>query len=460
MTHTNDIQASVLGMIMTDTECQKKYNTTLKPEYFTGDYKLIFDLIHDISSNDKHPDMVTVAMEAKKRENQRLIKPITELVNSFTGSAEFEQHCLILHQEYIRIRLPQLMANSVYQLANLTQDPVETIDQLVNSLNSLTNVEWAKSTIEPANEVFKSTVSQLEAVVNQYRKGIVSGLTFGVKDFDHNTGGAQPTDLIIIAARPGMGKTAFAQYMCRTIAKKNKPVAFFGLEMLNYQLALRMISSEAKSPVNSLQMRTGNISDHQLATMVQAAYTLQELPIYFSDQTFDIDDICRQMRILKTENNIQAAFIDYLQLIRTKAKTGNREQEVASITRQIKQLAKELQIPIYLLAQLSREVERRPDKRPQLSDLRESGAIEQDADMVVFLLRPGYYNMEDENGAPIDYRETTAIIAKNRHGFVGDIEMQSDDNLTAYWSKELNKPQEFSQQIRDFTMPQSEEFDF
>jgi replicative DNA helicase len=266
------------------------------------------------------------------------------------------------------------------------------------------------------NEIIREVKEKTER--NRDKKGGITGLRTGFSNLDDLTAGLQPEELIILAARPSMGKSAFAMNLAINVAKKNEDgqanVAIFSLEMSNEQLAARMLSAEAN--VKNTKIKTGSLSSKEWGFLESGVRSLDTLNIYFDDSAaVTVADIRAKCRKLSQQKGLDFVVIDYLQLIKGDSRAGNRQEEVARISRSLKQMARELKIPILALSQLSREVERRDDKKPVLADLRESGSIEQDADIVMFLFRPDYYKHHGEQNT----NEVELIISKNRQGIAG-----------------------------------------
>ena len=278
----------------------------------------------------------------------------------------------------------------------------------------------------PIKEVLIDSFTNLEKLYNQ--KGALSGISTGFYDLDKKTTGLHGSELIVLAARPGMGKTALALNIATHVAiKENLPVAIFSLEMPKEQLANRILSSEAM--VDSNKIRTGKLEDSDWAKIAESLGTLSDANIYI-DNTVDISsmEIRARCRKLKLEKGLGLVVVDYLQLIQGNGRrNGSRENEISEISRSLKLLARELNVPVIALSQLSRGAEKREDKRPMLSDLRESGAIEQDADIVMFLYRDDYYNPESENK-----NKAELMIAKNRSGSTGTTQLYWLGNYTKF----------------------------
>ncbi|MPN03280.1 Replicative DNA helicase [bioreactor metagenome] len=280
--------------------------------------------------------------------------------------------------------------------------------------------------------------------MKQNRSAVI-GMKTNFKDFDYLTNGFQPSDLIILAARPSMGKTAFALNLGMNMAECNKlPVALFSLEMPAEQLIMRMLA--ARSELKGQSIRTGYITNNEMNQLIEAAAIVQDLPIYIDDSpAIKVAEIFSKCRKLKNEHNLGAVIIDYIQLISGSSKRfENRQQEVSEISRSLKALARELQAPVIALSQLSRSVEQRAskNKRPMLSDLRESGALEQDADLVIFLYREKYYDAYNDDEKDEKYQTGTddnpnekieIIIAKHRNGPTGTVNLSFNRNINAFY---------------------------
>ena len=308
-------------------------------------------------------------------------------------------------------------------------DETEDVDNILElAEKKVFDLSQNKSTkgYSSIKDVLVSSFAELEKLYNQ--KGRISGITTGFVDLDRQTSGLHNSDLIIVAARPAMGKSAFAINIATNAALKDKvPVAIFNLEMSKEQVVNRILCSEAM--VDSNKVRTGQIEDNDWMKLASASGILSEAPIYIDDTPgISIMEIRAKCRKMKLEKNIGLVVIDYLQLVQGSGKRGSsREQEIAEISRSLKILAKEINVPVIALSQLSRAPEQRPDHRPMLSDLRESGSIEQDADIVMFLYRDDYYN---ENSEKKNIAEV--ILAKHRSGSTGTVELLWLGNYTKF----------------------------
>ena len=309
-------------------------------------------------------------------------------------------------------------------------DPTENIDDIMNSAEKkIFNIMQDKDqkSYSPIKDVLIDTFTELEQLYNQ--KQHITGVPTGFIDLDYRTAGLHNSDLILIAARPAMGKTAFGLNIATNAAvKANVPVVLFSLEMSKEQVVNRILCSQAM--VDSNKVRTGKIDDEDWVKLADTMGELSEAPIYIDDTPgISINEIRAKCRKLKIEKNIGLVVIDYLQLVQgsSKRSSGSREQEISEISRSLKILAKEINVPVISLAQLSRAPEQRPDHRPILSDLRESGAIEQDADIVMFLYRDEYYHEDSE-----DKGQAEVIIAKHRSGSTGTVKLAWLGNYTKF----------------------------
>ncbi len=360
-------------------------------------------------------------------------KYIATLASKVNSAVNIEYHASVVSQNAIKREMIKT-ANLVLEESYTNEiDALELLNKTEQSFFVISEKNIRKN-YASSGEIMKSTILDLELKKKNNKEGI-TGIPSGFKDFDNLTGGWQKTELSIIAARPGMGKTAFVVSAMRNAAVDSDiPVAIFSLEMSATQLMLRLISAEAE--IDSEKLRKGTLVPHEWEQLQHRITKLTKAPIFIDDTpALSILDLRAKCRRLKSLNNIQMVIIDYLQLMTGDDGTGvsnSREQEIAAISRALKNLSKELDLPVIALSQLSRAVEARPDKRPQLSDLRESGSIEQDADMVMFLYRPEYYKvMEFADGTPSEGLGEL-IIAKNRAGTTEDIRLQFVGKYTKF----------------------------
>ena len=339
-------------------------------------------------------------------------------------------------EKYILRSLINVSANVIDSSYKESTDVFELLDKAEQGFFEITNGTIKKG-FDTANSLVKEAIDKIKALKD--KEGL-SGVPSGFRDVDKETGGWQNSDLIIIAARPAMGKTAFLLSMARNIAVQHQiPMALFSLEMASVQLITRMIASE--TGISSEKLRKGQMSDEEWQRLFNNVSELENAPLYIDEtpalSVFDFRAKCRR---LVMQHGVKIIMVDYLQLMTANnggKGSGNREQEIATISRSLKAIAKELNVPVIALSQLSRGVEGRPNKRPQLSDLRESGAIEQDADIVSFLFRPEYYKIENwEDGSP-SAGQAELIIGKHRNGAVTDVRLSFQSSLAKFSDLDL-----------------------
>ncbi len=437
MPYVFEIEQAVLGAILIDKDAFGLVLDLLNDDTFYDEkhiiiYKIIKQLASKFETIDTLSTIRALRIEGKIQEAGGA-KYIATLASKVNSAVNIEYHASIVSQNAIKREMIKT-ANAVLEESYTNEiDALELINKTEQSFFVISEKNIRKN-YASAGEIIKHTILDLELKKKNNKEGI-TGIPSGFKDFDNLTGGWQKTELSIIAARPGMGKTAFVVSAMRNAAvDSNVPVAIFSLEMSSTQLMLRLISAEAE--IDSEKLRKGTLLPHEWEQLQHRITKLTKSPIFIDDTpALSILDLRAKCRRLKSLNNIQLVIIDYLQLMTGDDGTGvsnSREQEIAAISRALKNLSKELDIPVIALSQLSRAVETRPDKRPQLSDLRESGSIEQDADMVMFLFRPEYYKiMEFGDGTPSEGLGEL-IIAKNRAGTTEDIRLQFVGKFTKF----------------------------
>lgn len=429
-----ELEEVALGGMMLERDAVIEIIDILKPESFYKDeHQKIFSAILDLFASDKAIDILTVTERLRQRKELDIIGGpayLSQLTSRIASAAHIEFHARIIQQKFIQrelIRVSSEIQNRAFD------ESIDVNDLLDFSEGELFNVAQGNIKKEAAkmNVLLKQAISQIEEASKN--ENALIGVPAGYTQLDRMTNGWQKADLIIVAARPSMGKTAFVLSMARNMAVEHKKaVAIFSLEMASVQLVNRLISSEAELPSNKI--RTGQLSEEEWQKLEYRARRLEDTAIFIDDTpAISIFELRAKCRRLKRQHNIDIVIIDYLQLMTGPPESrGNREQEVSSISRSLKGIAKELEIPIICLSQLNRSVESRPDKRPQLSDLRESGAIEQDADVVAFIHRPEYYGFtEDENQMSLR-GIAEIIIAKHRNGAVGDVRLRFQHEFTKF----------------------------
>lgn len=410
-----EAEQSVLGAILLDGHAVDRALEILGPEDFYRDaHRKIFRAMMELNQRSEPIDVVTLANElttAGVLEEVGGAAYLAELADKVPTAANLAYYAQIVREKSI---LRQVIDASTELVALAYEARPGEVDSFLDRAEHRI-FEISERRVRPQfsamNDLMLAAVYTLETLYE--RRGLLTGVPTGFTDLDRLTAGLQPSDLVIVAARPAMGKTAFALNTAVNAAiEGNVGVAVFSLEMSKQQLALRMLCAEAR--VDSHLVRTGYIGDKDFRSIVAAANRLSELPIYIDDTPgLSVLELRAKARRLKREREAKLGLIivDYLQLMRSHERMDSREQEISSISRSLKALAKELNVPVMALSQLNRQVEARGDKRPQMADLRESGAIEQDADVILFLYRPFVYtkNPEDEHKAEV-------IIGKQRNG--------------------------------------------
>ena len=419
--HDIEAEQAVIGSMLTDREAVSSAIEVLKEnDFYREDNRLIYVAIVSLANRGEPIDIITVKAELEamgKFDNVGGIEYLAELPDKVPTTANVSKYIKIV-EEKSTIRELIKAANEIIELGYDTTENVEDIVAGAEKKIFVTIQNKTKNSYAPIKDVLVDSFTQLEELYN--RKQHVTGVPSGFTELDYRTAGFHGSELILIAARPAMGKSAFALNIATNAALKgNAPVVIFSLEMSKEQMVNRILCSEAM--VDSNKVRTGKLEEDDWVKLAESIGPLSESEIYIDDTPgISITEIMSKCRKLKLEKNIGMVIIDYLQLIQgsNSRRNGSREQEISEISRSLKILAKELNVPVIALSQLSRAVEQRPDHRPMLSDLRESGAIEQDADLVMFLYRDDYYNPESEKK---DIAEV--IIAKHRGGSTGTVDL-------------------------------------
>ena len=425
MPQATPLEEAVLGAIMLDKDGLPTVIEILRKEsFYKTSHQEIYDVMTNLFDRSQPIDILTVHEALKKAGKLEAVGGVNylmELTNKVASAANIEYHARIISQKFIQRELIRISTDVIRDSFEDTKDVFELLDEAEQSLYDITD-QNLNTSYEALSKLAVKAQKEIE-ITSQKEKG-VTGIPTGFADLDRITSGWQPSDLIIVAARPGMGKTAFTLSLARNAAGFGKPVAIFSLEMANIQLVQRLISME--SEINSRNLRNGDLEEYEWKKLHDAVEKMTEVPIYIDDTpAINIFEIRAKCRRLKQNHGIELVIIDYLQLMSgaPNSKRGNREQEISSISRSLKGLAKELNVPVIALSQLSRAVETRGgNKKPQLSDLRESGAIEQDADIVTFIYRPDYYDMDEDLEVPKDVAEI--IISKHRNGALGSVNLK------------------------------------
>ena len=427
--HDIDAEQAVLGSMLTDKDAVAEAIETLKEEdFYRDDNKAIFGAVLNLYSKSEPVDIITLKDELEsmgKFEQVGGFEYLANLPDKVPTTANVQKYIKIVEEKSLLRNLIKT-ANEIIDLGYSSTEDVEDI--MDNAERKIFDIMQRKSQkgYTPIKDVLVESFTKLEELYN--RKQHITGVPTGFVELDYKTAGLHGSELILVAARPAMGKTAFALNIATNAALRgNVPVAIFSLEMSKDQLVNRILCGEAM--VDSNKVRTGKLEEDDWVKLAGAIGPLSEAEIYIDDTPgISIMEIRTKCRKLKMEKNIGLVVIDYLQLVQgSNKRSGSREQEISEISRSLKILAKEINVPVIALSQLSRAVEQRPDHRPMLSDLRESGAIEQDADIVMFLYRDDYYNKESEKK---DIAEV--IIAKQRGGSTGTVELLWMGNYTKF----------------------------
>lgn len=426
-----DFERLVIGTFLIDKKGLDHSIDLLTPEVFYDPrHQVIFSTILKLYEGNQPVDLMTIIQDLKKEGRLNLAggdSYIIDLTMGVSSSAHIEYHVRVILEKYILRSLINVSANVIDAAYKESTDVFELLDKAEQSFFEITNGTIKKG-FDTANSLVKQAIDTIKSLKD--KEGL-SGVPSGFRDVDKETGGWQNSDLIIIAARPAMGKTAFLLSMARNIAVGHKiPMALFSLEMASVQLITRMIASETR--ISSEKLRKGTLDDEEWQRLFSNVSELENAPLYIDETpSLSIFDFRAKCRRLVMQHGVRLIMVDYLQLMTAGGGgkgTGNREQEISMISRSLKAIAKELNVPVIALSQLSRSVETRPGKRPQLSDLRESGAIEQDADIVSFIFRPEYYKItvwdNDEEGQETSTEnQAELIIAKHRNGATADVRL-------------------------------------
>ncbi len=434
-----DLEEAVLGALMLEKDALTSVIDILKPETFYKDnHKEIYEAIVELFNNSEPVDLLTVTNQLRKKGKLELVGGayyITELTSKVNSAAHIESHSRIIIEKAIKRELIRIASEVHRDAFEDTVDVFSLLDKTEQSLFEVSEINIRKNYAD-MRSIMHEAILELEN--KKHQKDGLTGIATGFTALDRLTSGWQKSDLVIIAARPGMGKTAFVVSAMRNAAVDFKrPVAIFSLEMSSIQLVNRLISAEAE--LESDKIKKGNLEEYEWEQLVHKTAKLSDAPIFIDDTpALTILELRAKSRKLVAQHGVELIIVDYLQLMsgdnaKNGGGSGNREQEIASISRSLKNIAKELNIPIIALSQLSRAVEiRGGEKRPQLSDLRESGSIEQDADMVIFLYRPEYYGITtDEEGNNMQ-GVGEVIIAKHRNGSLDTVKLKFIGKFTKF----------------------------
>ena len=430
--HSDEAERAVIGAMLMDADAIVTASEIIgSDDFYQRQYGILFDVMTELYGEDKPVDLVTLQERLKNKDvppELTSVEFISGIVNDVPLSANVKYYAETVAEKALLRRM--IKANE--EIANTCYLGKEPLDQILEDTEKkIFDLLQKKSADDfvPIRDVVLSVIDKIELAAKH--KGTVTGLATGFYDLDYKTSGFQPSDLILVAARPSMGKTAFVLNLDQYIAVKNKvPTAIFSLEMSKDQLVNRLLSMESK--VDSQLIRTGNLSANDWEKLIESAGDISKAPLIIDDTPgISISELRSKCRKFKLENNLGLVIIDYLQLMSGGSKrTDSRQQEISEISRSLKALAREINAPVIALSQLSRACETRPDHRPILSDLRESGAIEQDADVVMFIYRDDYYNKDTDKK-----NISEIIIAKQRNGPIGTVELVWLPNYTKFANK-------------------------
>ncbi len=430
-----EAEQSVLGSMLLDKEAVAAAAEVLHGEDFYSDaHREIYEAILDIYDRGMPADLVTLAEALRQRGTLESVGGgtyISDLSMSVPSTANVRYYIRIVEEKAILRRLIAASGDIMQESYAASEDLDIIIDHAEKKIFDISQRKNDRD-FEPIKTILLDTYSRIEELAKN--KGKIVGVATGFRDFDLRTSGLNPSDFVLIAGRPSMGKTSFALNIAQYAAVHSKvPVAIFSLEMSKDQLVQRMLSCQAH--IELQKIRTGDLTEEDWIKLVHAATPLSQAPIFIDDTpAISAMEIRSKARRLKLEHGLGMIVIDYLQLMSGRGNIESRQQEVSDISRSLKALARELEVPVVTLSQLSRGPEARQDHRPMLSDLRESGAIEQDADLVVFLYRDEYYNPDSEK-----QNIAEAIIAKQRNGPTGTVELVWLGQYTQFASYEKNR---------------------
>ncbi len=418
MPHNIEAEQSVIGSMLMDKDAIMTASEIISgDDFYQKQFGILFDNMVELFNEGKAVDLVTLQNRLKENgvpEEVSNMGFVRELLTNIPTSANVKYYADIVYEKAVLrklIKTTETVANDCYvgadKLENILEDTEKKIFDIVQRRNA--------GDYTPINKIVQNSIMRVSAASKL--KGNVTGIPTGFIDLDYRTSGMQKSDLVLVAARPSMGKTAFVLNMAQYMAFEcNKTVAIFSLEMSSEQLVNRLLAMEAR--IDAQKLRNGSLEDKDWESLLESAGTVAKSNLIIDDRASSLAEIRSKCRKFKLEHNLDIVIIDYLQLMSSGGgrSSDSRQQEISDISRGLKRMARELDVPVVALSQLSRAVEQRPDHRPMLSDLRESGAIEQDADVVMFLYRDEYYNKESELKGTAE-----VIIAKQRNGPIGTV---------------------------------------
>lgn len=424
-----EAEQSVLGAVLFDNEALPKALETLSADdFYKETHRRLFRAMIDLFDKNEPIDIITLSDHLKKNNELDAVGGIAYLsllANSVPTSANIRYHAKIVREKGLLRALIQTATQITARVYEDSLDADEMVDQAEHMIFDIAE-KRTKTSFASMDSIIKDSIKMIEQLYD--KKEAITGIPSGFKDLDEMTSGFQPSDLIIIGGRPGMGKTAFALNIAQHVGVELKePVAIFSLEMSKEQLAMRMLCSEGM--VDASRVRKGFLSREDWPKLTSAAGRLAESPLFIDDSSaISVLEVRAKARRLKKEHRgLSLVVVDYLQLMRSRGNFERREQEISEISRSLKALAKELRVPVIALSQLNRAVEQRSERKPTLADLRESGAIEQDADVIIFLYRDEVYNKASQKKGTAEI-----IIAKQRNGPTGTVNLQFQSTMTRF----------------------------
>lgn len=434
--HSIEAEQSVIGSMLMDKDAiPSAVDILTKEDFYSTQYGIMFECMVELYNEAKPIDLITVQNRLKEKDvppEVASLEAVKDIINVVPTSTNIKTYANIVHDKAVMrrlIRASEDIANTCYA----GKEPIDEI--LEDTEKNIFDVIQQKNhgDIVPISEVAEKVLSKIEKASKTKEK--ITGVPSGFSDLDYMTSGFQPSDLVIVAARPSMGKTALVLNMVRHVAmKKKRPCLVFSLEMSKEQLVNRLLSME--SDINSQKLRTGELGDNDWEQLVQAVMEVGNSPIVIDDTTdMTVTEMRSKCRKVKLEKGLDLIVIDYIQLMSGSGKKNeNRQQEISEISRNLKGIAREMECPVIALSQLSRAPDQRPDHRPQIADLRESGSIEQDADIVMFIYRDERYNPDTEHPG-----EAELIVAKHRNGSVGTVNLVWKEDTTKFVSMAKNR---------------------
>ncbi len=418
--HSIEAEQSVIGAVLMDPECISSIADMIsEDDFYSKQYGIMFGALIELYNDRRDIDLVTLQDKLKEKDvppEVSSLEYVRDIVNTVPTSANVKSYANIVYEKSMLRRL----IRSCEHITDISYAGNDSLDAILDeSEKDIFNVLQSKTSSEftPIRQVAMEALKRIQKASET--KEVVTGVPTGFTDLDYKTSGLQPSDFVLVAARPSMGKTAFVlniiEYVCM---KKNMPAIIFSLEMSKEQLVNRLFAME--SHLDAQKIRTGQIYNEEWSTLVDAVAKVSKSNLIIDDTPgISIGELRSKCRRMKLEHGLSLIVIDYLQLMSAGGKRSeNRQQEISEISRNLKALAREMQAPVIALSQLSRACESRPDHRPMLSDLRESGAIEQDADLVMFIYRDDYYNKDSDHPG-----EAEIIIAKQRNGPIGTVNL-------------------------------------